>query len=242
MIKTHKLSYFDPETGDEFEGVICSDTSIQGKKPGVLIAHAFGGQGEFDVNKAQELAKLGYVGFAIDMYGKGKRASNPQEAGTLMKVLNDDRSLLLRRILLALVILKEQEEVDTDKIGAIGFCFGGKCVLDLARSGVDIRGVVTFHGVPDKPKDKVDKPILASILLLHGWDDPLATPDKMIALTQELTNCNADWQLHAFGHTGHAFTNPKANSPQTGSFYMESSDKRSWQAMVNFFEEVFSKN
>lgn len=241
MISSKKINYFDPETKEEFEGVICFDSSIPDKKPGILIAHAFGGQGEFDENKAKELAKVGYVGFAIDMYGKGKRASNHEEAEKLMSILNQDRALLLERILLALSTLKAHAQVDKNKIGAIGFCFGGKCVLDLARSGENIQGVVSFHGVPDKPKNKVDKPISASILLLHGWDDPLARPDQMIELTRELTECNTDWQLLAFGHTGHAFTNPKANSPQSGSFYKESSDKRAWQSMVNFFEEILSQ-
>ncbi|OJJ23950.1 carboxymethylenebutenolidase [marine bacterium AO1-C] len=233
------LTYTDA-AGNEFEGTISWDNSTTKKRPGVLVAHTFKGQGEFENDKAVALAKLGYVGIAIDMYGKGRRAKVKSEADALMHELTRDRSLLLERILLALGQLQEHPLVDQDNIGAIGFCFGGKTVLDLARSSADIRGVVSFHGVYDQPDILYSQPIKASVLVLHGWEDPLATPEQTVALAQELTERRADWQILAFGHTGHAFTNPNANFPEQGMFYQADANQRSWKAMINFFEEKFN--
>jgi dienelactone hydrolase len=239
MIKTEIIVYKEPGSNDTFEGAISWDDKLIGKRPGVLVAHAFGGQSQFDTDKTIGLAKLGYVGFAIDMYGKGRRANSPDEADELMGELNNNRTLLLNRILLSLTTLQEYKQVDKTKIGAIGFCFGGKCVLDLARSGANVKGVVSYHGVYDKPKIEYSKPIQSSVLILHGWDDPLGTPEQTVELARELTEREADWQIHAYGHTGHAFTNPKAQLPEKGIFYQESATNRAWIAMTNFFEELF---
>lgn len=239
MIKTETIIYKD-SLGAEFEGTISWDDSHQQKRPGILVVHTFRGQVEFETNKAIELAKLGYVGFAIDLYGKGKRAKVKEEADALMKEMNDNRPLLLKRVLLGLTELQTHPIVDETKIGAIGFCFGGKTVLDLARSATDIKGVVSFHGVYDHPGIINTQPIKASVLVLHGWEDPLAKPEQTVALAQELTERQADWQILAFGHTGHAFTNPQANFRDQGMFYQANADKRSWKAMVNFFEEKFA--
>lgn len=239
MIKTETLIYTD-NSGAEFEGTISWDDSHQLKKPGVLVAHTFRGQVEFETNKAIELAKSGYVGFAIDLYGKGRRANVKEEADALMKELNDDRPLLLERILLALTTLQKHPMVDETKVGAIGFCFGGKAVLDLARSGTDIQGVASFHGVYDPPNIPRNHSIKASVLVLHGWEDPLATPEQTVALANELTQGQADWQILAFGHTGHAFTNPQANFRDQGMFYQANADRRSWQTMLRFLEEKFA--
>ncbi|MCP4297979.1 MAG: dienelactone hydrolase family protein [Proteobacteria bacterium] len=239
MIKSEAIIYEDPRSGDKFEGAISWDNDKPGQRPGVLVAHAFGGQSQFDIDKSIELAKLGYVAFAIDMYGKGRRGSSPEESRELMNELNSDRPELLKRIQLALEVLKEHPFVNTAKLGAIGFCFGGKCVLDLARSGAEVCGVVSFHGLLDKPEIEISKPIVSAVLVLHGWDDPMATPEQTIGLTKEKTKNNADWQLLAFGNTGHAFTNPKADAYEDGLFYKESADNRSWIAMTGFFTEVF---
>lgn len=238
MIKSETLHYTDT-TGNEFEGSISWDESSSEKRPGILVVHTFKGQGDFENDKAAELAKLGYVGFAVDLYGKGRRATVKEEADALMYELNSNRPLLLERIQLALEQLTAHPMVDTNKIGGIGFCFGGKTVLDLARSSADIRGVVSFHGVYDKPDIIYSQPIKASVLVLHGWEDPLATPDQTVALAKELTERRADWQILAFGHTGHAFTNPKADKHDQGMFYQANADKRAWKSMVNFFEEKF---
>jgi len=237
MIISRPFQYSDNKT--TFEGHIAWDDRITGKKPGVLVAPSFRGQSVFENEKAEALAALGYVGFAIDIYGKGIRARNPEEAQQLMDGLNNNRSLLLQRMELAFDVLREQQEVDETKVGAIGFCFGGKCILDLARSGADLAGTAIFHGVYDPPNIPHEGPIKSPILVLHGWEDPLATPEDTVLLAKELTQRQADWQLHAFGQTGHAFTNPNANFPEKGMFYQESSDKRAWGLMKNFFEEVF---
>jgi dienelactone hydrolase len=238
MIHTETIEYQDAD--QIFEGKISWDDTIKEKKPGVLIAHAFGGQSDFETGKSVELAQLGYVGMAIDIYGKGRRASGPDEAARLMAELNNDRALLLKRMNLSWQTLRDFPEVDASQTGAIGFCFGGKCVLDLARSGADVKGVVSFHGMFDKPGLPEDKEVKASILVLHGWEDPMARPEMFVDFANEMTERKADWQMHAFGHTGHAFTNPKANAPDRGLFYQPTSSKRAWQSMGNFFEELFT--
>lgn len=239
MIQTATVTYSDSKQA--FEGFVAWDDQSHENRPGVLIAHTFGGLSDFEKDKAVELAKRGYVGFAIDMYGKGNRAANNEEAGKLMSTLNNDRALLLERIQLALSTLKRQDLVDPENIAAIGFCFGGKCVLDLARSGATIKGVVSFHGVYDSPNISLNTKINCSVLVLHGWEDPLSKPDQTVALANELTEKAADWQILSFGHTGHAFTNPKAQRHEQRVFFHPQSNQRAWKAMVHFFDEIFQK-
>jgi len=220
-----------------FEGTVSRDTAATGPRPGVLVAHAFGGQGAFDTEKAEDLARLGYVAIAIDMYGQGRRASSPDEAATLMHELTDNRPIVAQRMQMWLDVLADLPDVDTDRLGVIGFCFGGKCVLDLARSGADLRGVVGFHAVLDAPEVASRAPMLASVLVLHGWDDPLATPEQFCALGAELTGLGADWQMMAYGATGHAFTNPAANAPDDGMMFNPRTNERAWAAMATFLAE-----
>jgi len=237
MIKTQTINYSNSES--TFQGFLAWDNSFQNKRPMVLVSHAYLGQSLFEEEKAIALAKMGYVGFAIDMYGKGRRANTPEEGRVLMGELNENRSLLLERIQLALQTAKEFEFTDVNTIAAIGFCFGGKCVLDLARSGENVKGIATFHGVYDKPDLSHEGDIKASVLIFHGWDDPLATPPQTVALAEELTERNTDWNISAFGHTGHAFTNPNANSSEIGMNYNEKTTNRSWQHLTNFLKEIF---
>jgi dienelactone hydrolase len=198
------------------------------------------GQGMFEVQKAEELANLGYVALAVDMYGVNRRANNADEASKLMHECVDDRTLLLNRARSAYNALYSHEKVDNTKISAIGFCFGGKCVLDLARAGLPLCGVVSFHGIYDAPTTAKDVSIHASVLVLHGWEDPLATPEALVELGKELTQKKADWQILAFGHTGHAFTNPNANNHAEGMYYVQRTNDRSWLAMKLFLTEVFT--
>jgi len=220
-----------------FEGTISRDTSLTGPRPGVLVAHAFGGQGAFDTGKAEDLARLGYVAIAIDLYGQGRRASSPDEAVALMQELTDNRPVVAARMQMWLGVLADLPDVDAARMGAIGFCFGGKCVLDLARSGADLRGVVGFHAVLDAPEVASGAPMLASVLVLHGWDDPLATPAQFCALGAELTGRGADWQMLAYGDTGHAFTNPAAQAPGEGMMFNPRTNARAWAAMATFLAE-----
>lgn len=239
MIKTEVINYSD-EQNNIFEGVIAYDTEIKGKRPIVLVTHTFNGQSKFEEEKAIELAKMGYVGFAIDLYGKGRRGSIPEESQKLMDELNGNRPLLLERMKTSLKKAKEIEIADINKIGAIGFCFGGKCVLDLARSGENLKGIVTFHGIYDKPNIEHNKKIKASVLILHGWDDPLAKPESTVELAKELTDLEAEWEINAYGHTGHSFTNPKAQFRDRGMFYVPKVSNKAWNRMKSFFYDVFS--
>ncbi|MDC6367052.1 MULTISPECIES: dienelactone hydrolase family protein [Flavobacteriaceae] len=238
MIRTEEFIYSDAQ--QNYQGIVAFDDSFEDKRPVVLISHSYGGQGKFDEDKAVALANLGYLAFAIDVYGQGRRASNTSEAEALMNEMLADRQELLNRLLLALDKIKKHELANTDKIGAIGFCFGGKCVLDLARSGIEIGGVVSFHGIFDPPGLNHKGDIKAKVLVLHGWEDPLALPKDINLLGQELTQRNAVWEMDIYGHTGHAFTNPKAKAPNQGMMFNALANDRSWRRMVNFFEEVFA--
>jgi len=234
---TRTVEYHDGDT--LLEGYLAHDGK-GGKKPAVLIAHAWGGRDSFECQKAEALAELGYVGFALDNYGKGVLGTSMEENSALMTPFLEDRSVLRRRLLAALDTVRQQEEVDTNRIAAIGFCFGGLCVLDLARSGADVKGVVSFHGLFGAAENLPNAPIKAKILALHGHDDPMVPPESVLALETEMTEAGADWQVHAYGHTSHAFTNPQANMPENGMMYSSNVDKRSWQAMQNFLAEIFA--
>ena len=238
-MKTDYLDYRDGST--MCEGYVAYYESQRGARPGVLVSHAWGGQGDFERQKAEQLAELGYVGFALDLYGKGNRGGTMEENAALMKPFLDDRALLRRRITAALETLGEHPAVDPQRLGAIGFCFGGLCVLDLARSVPrGLKGVVSFHGLFHAPNLGAQAPIKAKVLMLHGYDDPMATPEHANAIARELTDAGADWQLHAYGHTSHAFTNPQANSPEHGLLYNATAAERSWVSMKNFLEEALA--
>ncbi len=210
------------------------------KIPAVLVSHAWGGRDEFACKKAEYLAELGYLGFALDMYGDAKTGKNTQENSNLMSPFIQDRQLLLDRILMAYEKVKSLPMVDTTKIGAIGFCFGGLCVLDLARSGTGLKGVVSFHGLLNRP-EKIDrKPINARVLALHGYEDPMGTPSKALEFMEEMTSLKADWQMHIYGNAKHAFTNPSANDPNLGLIYNKLVEDRALISMKNFFQEIFA--
>ncbi|SDQ93480.1 dienelactone hydrolase family protein [Flagellimonas zhangzhouensis] len=240
MIKTQDFIY--EGDGKTYQGVLAFDDSHTEKRPAVMVSHTWSGQSQFETDKAIALAEQGYLALAIDVYGKGKRAKDATEAEELMMELQNDRQELLNRLLLSLNAIKKHELADAAKIGIIGFCFGGKCALDLARSGVAIKASVCFHGIFDPPgleqEEEVD--IKAKILVLHGWEDPFAFPKDIAALGYELTERNAIWEIDVFGHTGHAFTNPNANAPDDGMMYNPLATDRSWLRMSNFFEEVFA--
>lgn len=238
-----QAGFFDyqDQVGNTFEGYIAYDEASNAKRPCVLIFHAWAGQQAFDQKNAEMLAEWGYVGFAVDMYGKGVRGNAGSDNSHLIKPFLDDRKLLLERIKLAIDEAKNHPMVDTSKIAAIGFCFGGLCVLDAARSAnPDIKGVASFHGLFYPPNIGEQKSITSKVLILHGYDDPMATPEQMLGIAQELTDAKADWQIHAYGHTQHAFSYPKANAPKMGLLYNEAAAKRAWQSTENFLAGVFA--
>lgn len=208
--------------------------------PLVLIAPAWAGRDQFACQKAEDIAKLGYIGFALDMYGNGKIGKSPAENTELMSPFMHDRNLLRQRITAALNAAKNLNQVDKKRIAAMGFCFGGLCALDLARSGAEILGVVSFHGLLSAPQNLPNKKILAKVLALHGFDDPMGPPEQLLAFANEMTAAHVDWQIHAYGNTQHAFTNPQAHDEKLGLIYDKLADARSWQAMKNFFAEIFT--
>jgi dienelactone hydrolase len=237
-IQIKNLEYKD---GDSiFEAHVAWDEAVSGPRPGVLVSHAWGGRTEFEDRKAERLAELGYVGFALDLYGKGIRGSSPDENSKLMAPLLEDRAMLQRRMKLALDELRGLAQVDPQKTAAIGFCFGGLCVLDLARSEADLRGVVSFHGLLGAPGNTDGNRMTAKALVLHGWKDPMATPEQVLEFSKEMDSLDADWQLNAYGNALHAFTNPQANDPAHGLKYDPVVERRSWDSMWMFLNEVFA--
>ena len=206
--------------------------------PLVLIVHTWAGKDEFVHQRAEDLAALGYVGFAVDMYGNGKVGADTAENESLMTPLVSDRDMLKDRIVSALNYGKSLPGVDSSRAAAIGYCFGGLVVLDLARSGEDLNGVVSFHGLL-MPSDISEKGIKAKVLVLHGERDPMVPLDMVDTFQKEMTEADADWQLHSYGGTYHAFTNPDANDPNLGTQFNKSANDRSWQSMKNFFAEIF---
>ncbi|WP_088183279.1 dienelactone hydrolase family protein [Sphingobium sp. Z007] len=224
--------------GQPFEHVAVADAAA-GPRPGILLFPNVLGTKEADFAYAEKVAALGYAVLVADMYGQGKRTSRADsDAARYMNALNTDRALLRDRVNGAHAVLKGLAEVDATRTAAIGFCFGGKCVLDLARSGADIAGGVSFHGVYDAPPF-TNAAITAKLLVCHGWDDPIAPPEATVGLARELTQAGCDWQIHAYGGTGHAFTDEAVNMPEKGLAYSASADRRSFRAMVDFLGDLF---
>jgi dienelactone hydrolase len=236
-VKTRLVDYDDGQTN--YQGMFAVDDSFTGERPGVLIAHTIRGRTAFEEGKAEALARLGYAAFALDVYGKAELDTGDDNKRGHMTALIADRAELAQRLLLSLRVMRAQQEVDAERIAAIGFCFGGLCVLDIARSGEQLAGVVSFHGLLIPPETGEVRPIKARVLVLHGWDDPLALPESVVALGAEMSAAGADWQLHAYGNTMHAFTNPAANDTTRGTVYDAAADRRSWVAMKDFLDELF---
>jgi len=223
--------------GKEFEAFVAAPVGDE-PSPLVLVSHAWAGRSQNENDKAYALAELGFTGVAIDLFGKGVLGKSTEENQKLIEPFVKDRAILQARLKANIKIMKELPEVDASKVAAIGFCFGGLCVLDIARSGADIAGVASFHGLLGAPGNTVDK-ITAKVLVLHGWDDPMAPPADVVKLGEELTKAKADWQLHGYGGVMHAFTTPGANNPDFGTVYNEKADKRSWASMRLFLKELF---
>ncbi|MDK2767290.1 MAG: dienelactone hydrolase family protein [Sphingomonas sp.] len=240
MIQRQTILYGGP--GGPFEGVAAFDTDWTDLRPGVLIVPNVLGEKEQDRVTAERIAALGYVALVGDLYGQGKRTTRESpDPAVYMNPLNADRPLLRDRLFASLAALHALPQVDTARTAAIGFCFGGKAVIDLARAGGDVRGVVAFHGIFDPPGYDYPTPIAPKLLICHGWDDPLAPPEAVTGLAAELTAAEADWQLLGFGGAGHAFTDTSLKtSTRPGFGYDANADRRSWAAMTGFLSEVFA--
>jgi dienelactone hydrolase len=237
-IQTRNIEYKHGDT--VLEGYLAYDDSITGKLPGVLVVHEWNGLQSFVKERTEELAKLGYVAFAADIYGKGIRPNNPEESGKQASIYRQDRQLLRDRTLAGLKVLQQNPLTDIQRIAAIGYCFGGGTVLELARSGANIAGVASFHGNLDTPNPNDAKNIQAKVLVLHGADDPIVPDEQVQAFATEMREANVDWQLISYGGAVHSFTNPEANNAPR-SLYNPVVEKRSWQALKQFFAEIFQK-
>jgi dienelactone hydrolase len=234
-MREQNIEYRDSEA--LLEGFLCYDESFPGPRPAVLICHSSAGRDDFVERKARRLAWQGYACFALDNYGKGKRGSNPAESSALMAPFMKDRRMLLKRLQAGLQAATALPIIDARRVAVMGFCFGGLCALDLARANADIRGAVSFHGLL-KPSGFTEPKVRARVLMMHGYDDPLAPPEDVLAIAKEFTDAGTDWQLHAYGHTVHAFTNPAAQNRAGGLQYDEAADRRSWHALEEFLAEV----
>lgn len=236
-MKKQLVDYNDGST--ELEAFVAYEEA-DSPKPLVLVVHDWSGRRDFACKAAERVAGLGYVGMAVDMYGKGVFGSDGDAElnSSLMDPLASDRAMLRDRIASALAAGRNLSQVDASKVAAMGYCFGGMCVLELARSGATVAGVISIHGI-FSPGDIPNKDIKARILCLHGHDDPMVPPDQVLAFETEMTKAGADWQVHAYGNTMHAFTNPAANKPDFGTMYDEVAERRTYQALANFLDEIF---
>jgi dienelactone hydrolase len=227
----------------EFEGESCESVFVGRRdgqaRPTVILIPTVMGVSDLEIGFGKQLVELGYNSLVADLFGKEFHGAERDVMFGEMNRLRADRAALLRRLQHVLDLARGLEEVNSDEIVVAGYCFGGQCALDLARSGADIAAAVSFHGLfdpPGLPKQKIK----AKVVAYHGWDDPMVPPEKVVALGQELTEAGSDWQIHAYGHVGHGFTNPHASSLQIeGVFYHQLAAERSWTSFVNLLEELF---
>jgi dienelactone hydrolase len=237
-IMTQTIEY---KQGDAtLEGYLAYDDAVTGARPGVLVVHQWLGLTDYEKHRAEQLAALGYVTFCADIYGQGIRPKDTSEAGAQAGKYKADRALLRARVNAGLDVLKKNELVDPKRVAAIGYCFGGTTVLELARSGADVAGVVSFHGGLDSPTPADGKNIKGKVLVLAGADDPFQKADDLTAFESELRDAKVDWQIVFYGGAVHAFTQPNPGFVNAGAKYNEKADKRSWQAMKDFFAEIFN--
>lgn len=236
-----EITYKDK--GAALQGYYVYDNDFKGKRPAVLVIHEWWGHNAYARMRADELAKLGYAVFALDMYGKGVSTAEAEKAQELSKPFYEDRALMVRRALAGLDVLKKQPEADTANIASIGYCFGGTVGLELARAGTPLSGVVSFHGGLSTPQPAATEgQIKTKLLVLNGADDPMVPVADRNAFIEEMQKSKADFQFVEYAGAVHAFTNPKADEFKIpGVAYNEKADKRSWELMRQFFAEIFAK-
>jgi dienelactone hydrolase len=230
----------DYQQGDTtLEGQLVWDDAVSGPRPGVLVVHQWLGLTGYEKHRAEMLAQLGYVAFCADIYGKGIRPKNTTDAGAEAGKYKSDRKLLRERVNAGLEELKKSELADKSRLAAIGYCFGGTTVIELARSGAQLNGIVSFHGGLDSPTPADGKNIKCPVLICHGADDPFEKPEDLAAFENEMRDAKVDWQLIKYGGAVHSFTQPDPGFVNPGAHYNEKADKRSWEAMKVFFAEIF---
>lgn len=237
-IKSEVVNYSDGETA--LQGNIYWDDAVEGKRPAILVVHEWWGLNDYARHRAKMLARRGYVTFAADMYGKGKLTTHPKEAGEWSTSVRSNQELWQRRANLALDQLRAHAAVDAAQLAAIGYCFGGATVMQLAYSGADVKGVVSFHGsLPPATAEQASQ-IKAKILIAHGAADPFIPAERVTEFQAALEQAGADWQMIYYAGAQHSFTDPAADDRGLqGATYNASADGRSWGAMRAFFDEIF---
>lgn len=237
-IMTESVAYTHGEV--ELEGFLAWDDGIKGARPGVLVVHEWTGLNDYTRSRCRELAEIGYVAFAVDMYGKGIRPQTMDEASKQATIYRSDRPLMRARVNAGLDVLLNNELCDRNRVTAIGYCFGGGTALELARSGADIAGVVSFHGNLDTPDPSAAENIRCKILVCHGAADPHVSWEQVKGFVEEMHAADVDFQFIAYGGAVHSFTNPNSgDDPSRGVAYDADADRRSWQHMKTFFDELF---
>ena len=235
-LRTKVVDYKDGDTA--LQGYAVWDDGFKDPRPGILVVHEWWGHGPYARRRAEMLAKQGYTAFALDMYGKGVYATDHEQAGKLAGAFFNDRTAMRHRAMLGLAELKKLPYVDATKLAAIGYCFGGTTVLELARMGADLKGVASFHGNLATPTPATEKP-KAKIAVYQGADDAMTMP-AFPAFADEMRKAGADWQFTAYGGAVHSFTVAEAgNDNSKGMAYNKEADERSWKALLEFFGEIF---
>lgn len=238
-IHSESISYFHGK--QELQGHLAHPSETKGKKPAILIVHEWKGVNDYAKERANRLAALGYIALAVDMYGKGIHAKTPEEAAKFSNHYRGDIPLMRGRMHAAFDLIKAHALVDSSNIAVMGYCFGGTCALELARSGADLRGVVSFHGGLATAHPQDAKNIKGKVLALIAAEDCYCSSDEVLAFQNEMREANVDWQTVTYGGAKHSFTVPEADlNPELGIAYHPKADQRSWRAMENFFEEIFS--
>jgi dienelactone hydrolase len=237
-VRTKVVEYKEGNT--TLEGYLAWDDAVKGPRPGVLVVHEWTGLGKYVKSRAEQLAKLGYVAFGADIYGKGVRPSTPEEAGKTAGIYKGDRALTRTRVNAALEQLLANGNVDPRRVAAIGYCFGGMVVQELARSGADLAGVVAFHSDLSNPSPDDDRNIKGKVLVLQGGDDPFVPTKDVEGFESRMHAAGVNWQVVQYGGAVHSYTNPDAgNDNSKGAAYNAQADHRSWEAMRAFFGEIF---
>lgn len=234
----HTINIPYQDKGVDLEALVA--TQSEEKRPLVILCHAWKGRDDFICEKAKEIAKWGYVGFALDMYGKGVLGKSKEENAALKKPFMEDRQLLLHRVIEGFKIACSLPYVDSKQVAILGYGFGGVCALDLARSGADLKGAISVYGHFEPPPNVVMQCIKAKILILHGYNDPVSPQDELRNFELEMNTSKIDWQAHIYGDAMHAFATPGANDPSSGILYNPTAAARAWTAIQNFLNEIFS--
>ena len=228
--------------GNIYRPLLAWDDAETTPRPAVLVAHTIQGRGEFVAGRATALAHMGYAALAVDVYGGGFFTTDHDEGRGKMVPLLQNRPELQARLHAHVEIAKALPEADENRIAAIGYCFGGLCTLDIARTRDDVLGVASLHGNLTPPGNTDDRKISASILIMHGDADPLVPPEQVDTAREELTRAGADWQIHIYGHTLHAFTAPGTDVPERGLKYNEAAARRSWKSLQDFLTEILDRS